>query len=447
MSFYTIINRRHKVDKNKHIIVISEDALVYEDLEELRRLPNFSKIMEKAAFVDRMRSVYPTITYPNHASMRTGVRCGRHGIVNNETPILTQARTPWFWMNDALKVPDIFDAAKAAGYTTAAVFWPTTGRHPHIDWLVDEYWPMNENQTTLECFAESGSSPEVIDKVIRPNMHLVDGMHRVHPHCDAFVHACACSIIREFKPNLLLVHPANIDEYRHETGVFSAKVSHGLHEIDLWLGEVLKAIKDAGIEQDTDLFIVSDHGQLNITRSVALNALLADKGLLTVNAEGQVTDYMAIAKSAGMSAQIYVKDQKDLGRVRAVLEQMREDGLYGFERVFTAEEARREEGLYGDFSFVVETDGYTSFSNAFTRPFVRRVDISDYKFGRATHGYHPDKGPQPTLMACGPHIRAGARVDRRSVIDEAPTYARILGVEMPEAEGKAIEEILRVEEN
>ena len=134
------------------------------------------------------------------------------------------------------------------------------------------------------------------------------------------------------------------------------------------------AIKDAGIEQDTDLFIVSDHGQLNITRSVALNALLADKGLLTVNAEGQVTDYMAIAKSAGMSAQIYVKDQKDLGRVRAVLEQMREDGLYGFERVFTAEEARREEGLYGDFSFVVETDGYTSFSNAFTRPFVRRVD-------------------------------------------------------------------------
>ena len=41
----------------------------------------------------------------------------------------------------------------------------------------------------------------------------------------------------------------------------------------------------------------------------------------------------------------------------------------------------------------------------------------------------------------------GARLDRRSVIDEAPTYARILGVEMPEAEGKAIEEILRVEEN
>ena len=93
-------------------------------------------------------------------------------------------------------------------------------------------------------------------------------------------------------------------------------------------------------------------------------------------------------------------------------------------------------------AFVLETDGYTSFSNACTRPFVRPADNSDYKFGRATHGYHPDKGPQPTLLACGPHIRSGVILDRRSILDEAPTYARILGVELPDAEGKAMEEIL-----
>lgn len=431
------------MDRNKHIIVISEDALVYEDLEELRRLPNFGAFMKDAAFVDRVRSVYPTVTYPNHASMRTGAYCGKHGIINNETPVLTASKSKWYMMNDALRVPDIFDAARAAGYTTAAVFWPTTGCHPHIDWLVNEYWPQTETQTTLECFAESGSSPEVIEKVVRPNMHLVDGMHRKHPHCDAFVHACACSIIREFKPNLLMVHPANIDQYRHDTGVFSAKVSHGLHEIDLWLGELLKAVRDAGIEQDTDIFIVSDHGQINITRYIALNALLAQRGLITLDAEGNVIDYVAIAKSAGMSAFVYLKDPQDEARVHAVLSEMAQDGLYGFERVFTAAEARQQEGLYGDFSFVLETDGYTSFSNAFTRPYVRPVDCSDYKFGRATHGYHPDKGPQPTLLARGPHIRAGARLDRRPIVDEAPTYARILGVSLPDADGTALTELLQ----
>ncbi|MBQ9197153.1 MAG: alkaline phosphatase family protein [Clostridia bacterium] len=430
------------MDKDRHVIVISEDAMVYDDLETLRQLPSFGEMLQKGALVKTIRAVYPTLTYPCHTSMCTGVRVGRHGVVNNEKACLTQEKSPWEWFNDALRVGDIFDAAKAAGLTTAAVFWPVTGRHPHIDYLIDEYWPQSPGETTEECFAHSGSSPEVIEKIVRPNRSLVDWKHRVHPHCDAFVHACACSMIREFKPNLLMIHPANVDEYRHRTGVFSPLVTHGLHEIDDWLGQILKALDDAGIREKTDIFIVSDHGQLNIRRTVALNALFAEKGLLTVGADGEVADYTAIAKSSALSAQVYLKDPADHDRVYGILRQMAEDGLYGFERVYTALEAREEEGLYGDFSFVLETDGYTSFSNAWKRPLVRPADNSDYKFGRATHGHHPDKGPQPTLIACGPHIRPGVVLERRPMIDEAPTYARILGVSLPDAEGKAIEEIL-----
>ena len=432
------------MDKNRHVIVISEDALVYDDLETLRRLPSFGGIMQSGAMVKTVRSVYPTITYPCHTSMRTGAYCGRHGVVNNErADDLTRQKAPWEWFHEAVRIGDIFDAAKSAGLTTAGVFWPVTGRHPHIDYLIDEYWPQFPGQTTEECFAASGSSAEVIERVIRPNRHLLDWKHRVHPQCDAFVHACACSIIRRYKPNLLMVHLANIDEYRHRTGVFSPLVTHGLHEIEVWLGELLKALDDAGIREQTDLFIVSDHGQMNVTRTVALNALLAEQGLLTVDAEGRITDYTAIARSAGMSAQVYVKRPADTARVHAVLQRMADDGLYGFERVYTAEELRREEGIYGDFSFMLETDGYTSFSNACVRPLVRPADNSDYKSCRATHGYHPEKGPQPTLLACGPHIRPGVVLERRPIVDEAPTYARILGVELPEAEGKAMEEILR----
>ena len=45
--------------KAKHLIVISEDAMVYEDLQTLRQLPSFGSIWDKCAFVDRVRSVYP----------------------------------------------------------------------------------------------------------------------------------------------------------------------------------------------------------------------------------------------------------------------------------------------------------------------------------------------------------------------------------------------------
>ncbi len=163
------------MDKNRHVIVISEDALMYDDLETLRQLPSFGEIMRGGAMVKTIRSVYPTITYPCHTSMRTGAYCGRHGVVNNERcDALTRQKGPWERFNDAVRIGDIFDAAHAAGLTTAGVFWPVTGNHPHIDYLIDEYWPQSPEQTTEECFAASGSSPEVIEKVIRPNRHLVD---------------------------------------------------------------------------------------------------------------------------------------------------------------------------------------------------------------------------------------------------------------------------------
>ncbi|MCQ2454369.1 MAG: alkaline phosphatase family protein [Clostridia bacterium] len=431
--------------KAKHLIVISEDAMVYEDLETLRTLPAFGSIWDKIAMVKRVRSVYPTITYPNHTAMRTGCYCGKHGVINNEQTILGEVSSNWEFFNSSVKVEDIFDAAKKAGYTTAGVFWPVTGNHKSIDYLVDEYWPQNPEQTTEECFAESGSSPEVIEKIIKPNKHFVEGRHRKHPWADQFVFGCACDIIREFKPNLLMIHPANVDGYRHQTGVYSAKVTHGLHECDLWLSDILKAVKDAGLEDDTNIFVISDHGQINITRSISINAVFADRGLINVDKDGNIVDYTAMIKSTGASAQVYLKNpdcKEDYDKTLAVLNSLVEDGVYGISRVYTAEEAREEEGLYGKFSFVIETDGYTSFTNDWRRPYVRPIDPSDYKFGHGTHGHMPDLGPQPTLIAFGPDIKVGAVVERRPIVDEAPTYAKILGVEMPDADGKAIDEIL-----
>ena len=83
------------------------------------------------------------------------------------------------------------------------------------------------------------------------------------------------------------------------------------------------------------------------------------------------------------------------GRRYQSLEELRQEGVYGIGRLFTAEEARDEEHLYGGFSFVIESDGYTSFGDKAVRPLVQNFDVNDYRFGRATHGYLPDLGAQP----------------------------------------------------
>ena len=117
--------------------------------------------------------------------------------------------------------------------------------------------------------------------------------------------------------------------------------------------------------------------------------------------------------------------------------------MYGIERVYTAGEVCTEEGLEGGFSFVLESNGIYSFGNEWQRPLMRPLRTDDYRFGHATHGHHPDKGPQPPLIAFGPDIQPGAIVQRRPMVDVAATFARLLGISMPNIDGQVISEIFR----
>ena len=76
------------------------------------------------------------------------------------------------------------------------------------------------------------------------------------------------------------------------------------------------------------------------------------------------------------------------------------------------------------------------------RPVVKEQDFTDFRYGRASHGYLPELGPQPVFLAKGPSFKENVTIPRRPIVDEAPTYAKILGVSLPEADGVAIDEFL-----
>ena len=124
---------------------------------------------------------------------------------------------------------------------------------------------------------------------------------------------------------------------------------------------------------------------------------------------------------------------------------MRNEEVYGISEVFTAKEIQEKEHLKGDFSFVLETDGYTTFGNDWNRPLVTPYedDGEDYKFGHATHGYLPEKGPQPVFIGFGPDIKKGVVLENGNVIDVASTCAELLGFTMENVDGKSIREILK----
>ncbi|MBQ3107574.1 MAG: alkaline phosphatase family protein [Firmicutes bacterium] len=433
----------------KKLIVISHDAMVGEDLETLQYLPTFRELLNGAARVKAMRSVYPSLTYPVHASLSTGCRVGKHGILNNEIECLGAGpfTVPWRWFADDIQVPTVFQQAKKAGLTTASVFWPVTGNDPGIDYLVAEYWTQGPDDNLYDAFRRAGSSDEMFEKVLNKRIPEMEGHEKTFPWCEDFICNCACDIIREFQPDILYVHFGMIDGLRHLYGLFSRTLTAMLPETDKYTGKIMDACKQAGVFDDTNFVILSDHGHLNINRVLNFNALLKDAGFIRTDENDDIVDWDAIMHSCGLSGQIYVKDPSDEVLLKKVYDHLcflRDEGIYGISRVFTAEEVKDLEGLYGNFSFMVESDGYTTFGKSdWHRPLVRPLSGDDWRTGQSTHGHYPDKGPQPTVIAKGPDFQPGAWIPSASVIDIAPTVGKLFGFEMPDAEGRALEELLK----
>lgn len=431
----------------KKLIVLSADALVAEDMEYLSSLPNFQKYLAGGVGIREVRSVYPTITYPCHTTMITGVFPDKHGVTGNLTLHPGQTRLlPWMWDSKYnLWKQDIFTTAKKAGYSTSAVFWPVTGNHPSIDHLIDEYWIQSEDDTPREAFSRMGSDEQMI-RIVEKNSH---GVKRpLHPVLDTFIVDCACDVIRECHPDILFLHPADIDWARHQYGVFNDQVTKTVEATDRYIGQIMKAVEESGALSETNLVLVSDHGQRSIDRIVNLNVCLAKAGLIHLNENGTFLDWDAWCLSGGMSAQVYLKhpaDKELCKKTAELLSAMQKDPACGIEQIFTREEARGEH-LDGNFSFILEASEKTSFGDAFLGPLVSGFENSDYRYGHATHGYLPAKGPQPVFWAKGPDFQEHMILEHAALVDEAPTLAALLGFSLPHADGQCLKQLLRTPE-
>jgi predicted AlkP superfamily pyrophosphatase or phosphodiesterase len=423
------------------LLVFSADALVWEDIEYFKSLPNYRKYLSGGAEIKGLRSIYPTVTYPVHVTMLTGTYPDRHKVTSNFEFHPGKKKLPWYWYHNQTQGSDIFDTAKKAGLSTGAVFWPVTGNHPSIDYLVGSVWTEGPGDTIHKVFARTGSNKEVL-KIIDKYKGIFTEWE--YPSWDIFRINCACDIIKQFNPDVMFVHPFNIDHYRHESGIFNDKVTKGIEETDQWLGQLMETYGSVGGEEPT-IVLLSDHGQINISRIINVNVLFADYGLIRLDDKGNLLEWDAYCLSNGASAMVFLKDPDDprlYEKTYSLIRHFRDEGIYGIGEVFTEPDIRSKEHLGGAFSFVLETDGYTSFGDEWERPLVKNFDAADYRYGRATHGYLPDKGPQPPFIARGPGIKNGITIEKGRMIDVAPTLAKILGVEMLDTDGKSINEIL-----
>lgn len=424
----------------RRAIVVSVDGLmpaayVSPDAHGLK-IPTLRETVRNGAWSEGARSVFPTLTYPAHASIATGTNPGTHGIVSNLAwDPLGKNQTGWRWYAEDIRVPTLWDAARARDLTSALIWWPATvGARATV--LVPEIWRSGAEEDLK--LIRALSTPGILDAVAARFANFSSGFTPPAVK-DESLGDIAVHLIETQRPNLLMVHLPQVDHAQHTAGPFSQPALTAVENADRQIGRLIQAAKNAGTWNETALVVVSDHGFARISRSVKPGVLLPKRGLATLDSRGRVTNWKATVAGSGGYLYVYMKDVEDRETRRALLEiflPLANDPASGIRRVYTQEEIRAQGGDPLAYLALEGADGF-ALSDGYRGSYISNAAFA------ATHGYAPERAEMlAALLIYGPAIAPG-KIEGARLIDVAPTLARWLGLKLDKAEGTALPVVFR----
>lgn len=429
-----------------HLIIISFDCLSALDFPIIKDLPHFQTILKNGAYVEHVESIYPSVTYPCHTTIVTGNYPNRHGVINNTLLQPGRLSPDWNWFRKSIRSTTIYDEAKKANLTTAALLWPVTGK-AKIDYNMPEIFANRQWHNQIMVSLLSGT-PSFQWDLNKRYGHIRNGLSQ--PELDDFVLASTVDTIKTKKPNLLMVHFTDLDTQRHNHGFSAEEAIAAIHRHHDRLGKILEALKEAGIDELSTIVVLGDHSALDENKAINLNVLFHKEKLITINAKGKLKDWEAYCKSCDGSAYVYLNnpsDNADYQRVKTLLDSLVSQPDSGIERVLTGAEAAFK-GADSECAFMIEAQRGYYFLEDIVGEYIKTItpeDVkADNKYTLATHGYSPEKENYGTiLLAAGKGIKSIILPSIR-LIDEGPTFARLLGVSLGDTDGRVIEEILHL---
>ncbi len=397
------------------------------------KIPVLLELLKDGAHATGVRGVLPTVTYPSHTTLITGVWPVRHGIYLNTTfDPLHKNMGGWYWYSQDIRVPTLFQAASRAGLTVASVSWPVTVAAPGINYLIPEYWraATSDDIKLLSALSTPGLFAHLQEELGPYTTDLNQAMQG-----DRQRTRYAAAILKEEKPDFMTVHLAALDHLEHGTGPFSKESDETLEELD----GMVKTLEDAMHEAHPNaaICVVSDHGFTRVDHHLHLLQAFVAAQLVEVDPATaswptpRILSWKASPWIDGGSAAIVLKDSNDeatQAKVEQLLQKLASDPANGIASVMDRK-AIATLGGTSEAAFWVDMKSNYAIDGALREPLVVETKVS------GTHGYSP---ANPDLLAsffmAGPGIRAGlnlGQIDMRSI---APTLARYLGTGLPTAD-------------
>jgi predicted AlkP superfamily pyrophosphatase or phosphodiesterase len=285
------------------VVVISLDGFPAYALEDPKLpVPNLRRLIETGASASRMHPVNPTVTWPNHTTMVTGVLPPEHGLFYNGTAVRTGGWPPVkidfsIEKQKMVHAVTVYDLAHQAGLTTAQMDWVAINNAPTIT------WDFPERATSKDPLVQ-----EMIGRGILTASDVDQPPKATILWRDQIWTKAAEYVIREHKPNLLLLHLLSLDSTQHTYGPKTLAAYDGIAFLDSCVGRLLTAIRSAGLENRTTVLVVSDHGfkpfHKQIRPALALEAAGLGKRAFVIPEGGSAMVYVDQSATAELVPQV-----------------------------------------------------------------------------------------------------------------------------------------------
>lgn len=413
----------------RRLLLISVDGLSPKSLTDSSlELTHLRRLQQSGAWAEGVQGVFPTRTYPVHTSLMTGVPPRLHGILTNKVfDPEGQSSEAWHWYAAEIRIPNLLSRAYEAGLTTVAVGWPVTVGL-ELDALVPEFWRSGSKHPSDLHLLEALSTPGLFRELEEARRAKLR-----YPVSDRDRTDLALYLLRTRKPHLVALHWIEHDSAQHSHGPGSPEARQSLEALDRELGRVLDALKEVGLDRETLVVIVSDHGFLPVSKVVAPNVKLREAGWIETDSSGKIRSYQAVFHPEGGAALLALHPSAGTDLLAAIAKLFEKEAEKPGSPIRAVLRAPEIAALGGDpavFPLALDArEGFT-FSGAASGPWVQPTDR------RGDHGHAPVRPElESALILAGPGLSRFGNLGTVPLTRIAPTLARYLGISLaPEAD-------------
>jgi len=366
--------------KKPYIILISADGFRY-DLADKYNAQNLIRLRNSGIEADYMKSVFPSLTFPNHYSIATGEYPDHDGIVDNS--FFDPERGQTYMMGNRNEVEDsswygatpIWVLAEKQGMLTASFYWvgaeaAIQGVRPTYYYKFNSLIPMNDRI-----------------RYVRNWLQLTE----------------------DKRPHLITFYISDVDHQEHLHGVDSKQTEEAVHYVDQSVASLVRTLDSLNLP--INYIFVSDHGMTNID---TLNTLSLPK---TID-----TSRFVILNSLAL-VHMYARDSTEILPAYKILKGAEID----FDAYLTTDMPAR-------WHYNKKNDRYNRIGDIILVAHPPKVfNLNGHHLNLATHGFDPDLTVMhASFYAWGPAFKSNLKIRGFENINIYPLVANILQLKIPD---------------